>query len=122
MAKIGQWQILQLSVFIRSRNANTKATEYVTFSFPVSRLVLFPFWEESEPHGLSAIRILSVLAAIIRESSNKRLVMRIVKALPFIHQPDRVAPKASDVSAADWLYQHTTFVRARNPCITPQFM
>ena len=47
MAKIGQWQILQLSVFIRSRNANTKATEYVTFSFPVSRLVLFPFWEES---------------------------------------------------------------------------
>ena len=92
MAKIGQWQILQLSVFIRSRNANTKATEYVTFSFPVSRL---------EPHGLSAIRIFSVLAAIIRESSNKRLVMRIVKALPFIHQPDRVAPKASDVSAAD---------------------
>ena len=25
----------------------------------------------------------------------------------FIHQPDRVAPKASDVSAADWLYQQT---------------
>ena len=36
------------------------------------------------------------------------LVLRIVKALPFIHQPDRVAPKApkaSDVSPADWLYQ-----------------
>ena len=49
----------------------------------------------------------SVLAAIIRESSDKQLVLRIVKALPFIHQPDRVAPKASDVSAADWLYQHT---------------
>ena len=31
----------------------------------------------------------------------------IVKALPFIHQPGRVAPKASDVSAADWLYQQT---------------
>ena len=96
--------------FAAERNANTKATEYVTFSFPVSRLVLFPFWEESEPHGLSAIRIFSVLAAIIRESSDKRLVVRIVKALPFIHQPDRVAPKASDVPAADWLYQHTTFV------------
>ena len=48
-----------------------------------------------------------VLAAIIRKSSDKQLVLRIVKALPFIHQPDRVAPKASDVSAADWLYQHT---------------
>ena len=30
-----------------------------------------------------------------------------MKALLFIHQPDRVALKASDVSAADWLYQHT---------------
>ena len=30
-----------------------------------------------------------------------------MKALLFIHQPDQVAPKASDVSAADWLYQHT---------------
>ena len=29
-----------------------------------------------------------------------------MKALPLIYQPDRVAPKASDVSAADWLYQH----------------
>ena len=35
--------------------------------------------------------------SIIRESSDKQLVLRIVKALPFIHQPDRVAPKASDV-------------------------
>ena len=49
----------------------------------------------------------SVLAAIIRGSSDKQLVLRVVKALPFIHQPDRVAPKASDVSADDWLYQHT---------------
>ena len=39
----------------------------------------------------------SVLAAIIREGSDKKLVLRIVRALPFIHQPDRVAPKASDV-------------------------
>ena len=48
-----------------------------------------------------------VLAVRIRESSDKQVVLRIVKTLPFIHQPDRVAPKASDVSAADWLYQHT---------------
>ena len=49
----------------------------------------------------------SVLAAIIRDASGTQLALRIVKALPFIHQPDRVAPKASNVSAADWLYQYT---------------
>ena len=49
----------------------------------------------------------SVIAAIIRESSDKQLVLRIVNAFLFIHQPDRVALKASDVSAANWLYQHT---------------
>ena len=56
----------------------------------------------------------------------------MVKALPFIHQPDRVARKASDVSAADWRYQThvkkyrifftsvvTAFLRAGNPCTTP---
>ena len=76
----------------------------------------------------------SFLAAIIRESSGKQLASRIVKALPFIHQPDRVAPKASDVQQ---LFGHintreyiryfftlvvTAFLRAGNPCITPQFM
>ena len=45
----------------------------------------------------SGYGVFSVLAAIIRESSDKQLVLRIVKALPFIHQPDRVAPKTSDV-------------------------
>ena len=72
----------------------------------------------------------SVLAAIIRKSSSKQLALRSVKALPFIHQPYCVAPKASDVSAADWLYQYdifftcvaTAFLRAGNPCITPQFI
>ena len=29
----------------------------------------------------------------------------MAKASPFIHQPDRVARKASDVLAADWRYQ-----------------
>ena len=69
-------------------------------------LVFFPFLSLN----LSVCQrygILSVLAAIIRESSDKQLVLRIVKTLPFIHQPDRVAPKAGDVSAAGWLYQHT---------------
>ena len=55
------------------------------------------------------------------------LVYRIVKALPFIYQPDRVVRKANYVSAADWRYQTrekiryfftcvvTAFRRARNP-------
>ena len=43
-AKIGQWQIPQLSIsFSAERNANTKATEYVTFDFSFSVLVFFPF-------------------------------------------------------------------------------
>ena len=29
----------------------------------------------------------------------------MVKALPFIRQPDRLARKGSDVSAADWRYE-----------------
>ena len=29
----------------------------------------------------------------------------MAKALPFIHQPDGVAQRASDMSAADWRYQ-----------------
>ena len=52
----------------------------------------------------------SVLTAIIQESSDKQLVLRIVKALPFIHQPNRVVLKASDVSETDWLYQHTFLI------------
>ena len=58
----------------------------------------------------------------------------MVKALSFICQPDRVARKASYVSAADWRYQtqvkkyrilhvccYVRFLRAGNPCITPWF-
>ena len=58
------------------------------------------------PHQVA----ISVLTAIIQESSDKQLVLRIVKALPFIHQPNRVVLKASDVSEADWLYQHTFLI------------
>ena len=92
--------------FSAERNANPKATEHVTFGFSFSILVFFPFWESLNLTACQQYGFFSVLAAIIRESSDKQLVLRIVKALPFIHQPDRVAPKASDVSAADWLYQH----------------
>ena len=53
----------------------------------------------------------------------------MVKALPFIHHPDRVARKARDMSVADWRYQTrekisyfsgvvTVFPRAGNSCVT----
>ena len=56
----------------------------------------------------------------------------MVEALLFFRQPDRVARKACNVSAADWRYQtHVkkyriffftcvvkAFLRAGNPCIT----
>ena len=55
-------------------NVNTKATEYVSCGFSFCILVLFPLLEKFEPHYLSSIQIfLSVLAAIIRESSDKLL-------------------------------------------------
>ena len=70
------------------------------------------------------------------KDSEKKSGLGMVKTLPFIHQPDRVVRKASDVSAADWLYQtHVKIyrifsrvlfrlfrLRAGNPCITPKFM
>ena len=50
----------------------------------------------------------------------------MVKASPFIHQPDLLARKASKVSEADWRYQtHVTRydiisrVEMENPCLTP---
>ena len=57
----------------------------------------------------------------------------MVKALPLIHQPERVARKANDVSAVDWRYQThvkkisylftcvviASVLRDGNPCITP---
>ena len=58
----------------------------------------------------------------------------MVKAFPFIYQPDQVARKASDVSAADWRYQthvknydifHVCcygFSQAGNPFIIPPFI
>ena len=54
------------------------------------------------------------LAAIIRKYSHKR--PWIENALPFIHQPDRVARKACDVSAADWRYQHMKKYRIFHMC------
>ena len=71
----------------------------------------------------------SVLAATIRESSDTHLVLRIVKASLFIHQPDRVEPKSSDIKQLiDYINTRekiryfftcvvTAFLRAGNPLI-----
>ena len=93
--------------FSAERNANTKATEDVTSSFLLVYWFSYPCRKVWTSLSVSNTYFFSVLDAIIWESSDKQLLLRIVRALPFIHQPDRVAPKASDVSAADWLYQHT---------------
>ena len=69
----------------------------LTHGFSFGIMVFFPFQESLNLIVCQRYGFFSVLTAIIRESSDKQLVLRIVKALPFIHQPDRVAPKASDV-------------------------
>ena len=72
------------------------------------------------------------LAAIIRENSDKRFWIEIVKVLPFIQQPDCVARKASDVQQLIGDIKHArkkyrfvfscavkAFLRAGNPSTTP---
>ena len=103
------WPVANLLVVnFHSQTREMLTPKPLTFGFSFYYYIGFlPLLRKFEPHSLSAHRFFSVLAAIIRESSNKELLLRIMKALPFIHQPDWVVPKASDMSAADWLYQHT---------------
>ena len=78
------------------------------------------------------IRIFNELAAIIQENSTNNLGLSMMRALPLIHQHDRVARKASDVSVADdinhvksYIFLEcvlTTFLRGGNACITLQFI
>ena len=41
----------------------------------------------------------------LKKIATNNLGLRMVKALPFIYQPDWVTRKASDLSEADWRYQ-----------------
>ena len=70
-------------------------------------LVFSPFQESLNLIVCQRYRFFQCFRRHNSRSSKKVLILRILKALLFIHQPDRVALKASDVSAADWLYQHT---------------
>ena len=115
--------------FSATRNAITKASEYVTFGFSFRTLVFFSFKDSLNVAVCRRYRFFSVLAAIIRKIPTNDLGSRMVKASPFIHQPDRVTRKASDVSATAWRYREkirtflpcvvTAPLRAGNPCITP---
>ena len=103
-------------------------------STQVSILVFFLFQESLNLIVCQRYGFFSVLAAIIRGSSDKQLVLRIVKALPFIHQPDRGRQRLvtckqligyiNTREKIRYLFTCvvTTFLRAGNPCITPQFM
>ena len=46
---------------------------------------------------ISNFEIRTSLSVSDTETSDNQLVLRIVKTLPFIHQPDRVGLEASDV-------------------------
>ena len=88
-------------IFLKSSEEKTDGVLVFLALLNTKRNGFLPLPGKFEPHCLLAIRIFfSVLAAIIRKSSDQLFEMTIVKALPFIYQPDRVAPKASDVSAA----------------------
>ena len=81
------------------------------FRFFFQYIGFFPLLGKFEPHSssqsVSDTGILVFQPPQSEKGPTNDRVLRIVKTLPFIHQPDRVAPKASDVSAADCLYQHT---------------
>ena len=113
----GQRKIFQSSIFLLSRKRCQHQSHWIRNFFSLGILVLFSFLKSLNLAVCQRYGIFSVLVGIIREISDQQLVLRIVKTLPFIHQPDREAPKASDVSAADWFYQHTwkniVFLRLR---------
>ena len=92
--------------FLDKRNANTEVTEYATFGF--SLVYWFPSLSRKLWTSLSASDkdFLSVLAAIIWENSDKQLVLRIMKALPFIHSSTWPSGAKGKWHATDWLYQH----------------
>ena len=121
--------------FPATRNANTKATEYVTFGFSFRVLVFSPFRKVWTALSVSDTDFFSVIAAIIRESSDK---------LPCIENREGFAAHSStwpsgakgEWRISSWLaisthvekiryfstYVVTAFLRAGNPCIAPQFM
>ena len=71
------------------------------------RLFFLVFWFSFPPRKVRTSLSVAIRIFQCFSSHNPKKIptnnrgLRMVKALPFIHQPDRVARKASDVSAAD---------------------
>ena len=97
------WQVFQQSIFVLSgEKCNYQGHWIRNFRF---FLLVFWFTSSFRKIWMSLIRygFFSVLAAIIREHSDKRPWIENGEDSPFIHQQQTW--KAIDVSAADWLYQ-----------------
>ena len=106
---------------------------YVTFGFSFSILIFFPFQESLNLTVCQRNGFFSVLSAVIRESSDKQLVLRIVNALPFINLTEWCQRRVKCQQLIGYINTHekiryiftrvaTAFLWARNPCTTPQFM
>ena len=134
-AKSGLWQIFQLSIFVLGREKCHYQSRWIRnfrffpsyFGFSTASTKL---WKSMSVSDTDFLVFKQPLSEKILTNNHG---LRMVRASPFIHQPDRVARKASDVLAADWLYQRHVkkhrifftcivwaFLRAGNPCITLQ--
>ena len=115
-------------------NGNTKATKFVTFGFPFCILVFFLFQKTFNLTVDERYNFFSVLAAIIRQTSDKLFVMRIERVcVSFINLTEWRQRRVTCQQLIDYIntgekirYFFTcvvkAFLRAGNPCITPQFM
>ena len=120
--------------FSAARNANTKATEYVTFGFSFCTLV-FPLLEKFEPHCLSAIRIFQcfnrhnlwkfrqptlyweswrLCRSFINLTEWRQRRVTCQQLIGYINTREKIRYFFTCVV--------TAFLRAGNPCITPQFI
>ena len=117
--------------FLAARNAITKDTEYVTFGFSFHILSSFPSRKVWTSLSLSDTNFLVFKQPLSEKIPTNDLGLKMVETSPFLHQPDRVARKASDVQQLIGDIKHTwkircffscvvtAFLRAGNPCITP---
>ena len=76
-------------------------TENVTFGFSFRISVSFPFYESLNVTVWKWYRFFCVLAAKSEKLPTNDHGLRMAKTLPFIHQPDRLARKASDELIGD---------------------
>ena len=119
--------------FSAERNANTKATEYVTFGFSFEYYGFPPPLEKSEPHCLSATRIF--LKCFRRHYSRKlwqttlyweswRLCCSFINLTEWRQRRVTCQQLIGYINTREKIRYFftcvvTAFLRAGNPCITP---